>query len=731
MQPGSAAPFRLVTAVLLAGLAACGGGGGGGGTVGGGGGGGGGGGNSEFLNNWGLAKIDVANVYTAGYTGTGQIVAVIDTGIRTTHTDLNANIHADSIDIVVPAAALADSIGHGTAVAGVIAAEKNAAGMHGVAYNASLLVIRADELGPCFPSTCGFRDVDLTAGLDHARTKGAGVINMSLGGGGPGTAAFQTALKAATDAGIIVVISAGNGGTADPEWPALHAANPTYGGLIIAVGSTGATDQISSFSERAGAAANNYVVAPGESIYTTSRTGGYTTVSGTSFSAPHVSGAIALLKQRFPALTSAQIVNLLFTTATDLGATGTDTVYGRGRIDLDAALAPLGFLSIPWDDDAEADRLQRTLLALGPAFGDGAATNPALAIAWTTDTWDRQFPVDLRGRVVTAQQSDAPRLEAFAAPPSGQLQSNFGGDLSLRMQLRPDDSRPWDDPNRARDSDLEAISLTTTTGGGGAVRMYRGDGAAAPAAAGFGAGPLALPQLGLLAPGDGVAWHGALGDEMRLSLSLHRAAPVDGNGGGQLGQAWMSRAIGGGSLAVGVGALTENQALLRSAASGGFRPFDRTRSRFVTVAGIAPVAAGWEAFGAVTRATARPRVDSGLLTGWSRVDASAIAVGARKSGLFAAGDRMQVAFGQPLRVDRASANLNIATAMRNDGSLVFESNRVSLAPTGRELDLELSYDRPLGTGASIAAFAGTRRQPGHQRDAAAAAFGGLRLRVQF
>ncbi|MDA1133016.1 MAG: hypothetical protein O2905_07315, partial [Proteobacteria bacterium] len=211
----------------------------------------------------------------------------------------------------------------------------------------------------------------------------------------------------------------------------------------------------------------------------------------------------------------------------------------------------------------------------------------------------------------------------------------------------------------------------------------------------------------------------------------HRASPADGNGGGQLGQAWMSRSIGGGSLAVGVGALTEDQALLRSAASGGFRPFDRTRSRFVTVAGIAPVVAGWEAFGAVTHATARPQVDNGLLTGWSRVDASAFAVGARASGLFVAGDRMQVAFGQPLRVDRASADLNIATAMRNDGSLVFASNRVSLAPTGRELDLELTYDRPLGEGASSAAFGGARRQPGHQRDAAAAAFGGFKLRVQF
>ena len=114
------------------------------------------------------------STYEAGYTGAGQTVAIIDTGIDLNHFDLNANISASSIDIVVNSFVTVDDVdGHGTAVAGVIGAEKNGFGMHGIAYEATLLAIRADALGSCFPVlNCGFIDPDLADAVGLRRGPG-------------------------------------------------------------------------------------------------------------------------------------------------------------------------------------------------------------------------------------------------------------------------------------------------------------------------------------------------------------------------------------------------------------------------------------------------------------------------------------------------------------------------------------------------------------------------------
>ena len=282
----------------------------------------------------------------------GQTVAIIDTGIDVNHVDLDANISANSIDIVVNNFnTVNDADGHGTMVAGVVAAEKNNFGMHGVAYEATLLAIRADGLGNCWPEkTCPFFDPDLVLALDYAIAQGAGIINMSLGGPGASSKDFTDALLRAVNAGIIITIAAGNSATLSPLYPALYAKDPVYNGQVIAVGATNSSNVITDFSERAGTAQNNFLVAPGENIFTTLNNGGYTTVDGTSFSAPFVAGAAALLKQRFPLLTAKQIVDLMFATATDLGAPGTDGVYGRGLLNISAAMSPLGWITVPLPD---------------------------------------------------------------------------------------------------------------------------------------------------------------------------------------------------------------------------------------------------------------------------------------------------------------------------------------------------------------------------------------------
>ncbi len=100
------------------------------------------------------------------------------------------------------------------------------------------------------------------------------------------------------------------------------------------------------YSNKAGSAANGYLSAPGDDITTECDSTGCVRVSGTSFAAPQVSGALALLMQAFPNLSGRDAVDILLRTAADLGATGTDSTYGRGGLDLARAFAPVGTSSL-------------------------------------------------------------------------------------------------------------------------------------------------------------------------------------------------------------------------------------------------------------------------------------------------------------------------------------------------------------------------------------------------
>lgn len=184
---------------------------------------------TEFAANYGLGMIGAQSAYARGAYGDGVIVAVIDTGIDRTHTDLDANISPASIDIINLASPLTDDDGHGTLVAGVIAAEKNDAGMHGVAFDATILAIRATDTG-------FFLDSDLAVAVEYAIANLAHIINMSLGGPAPDSPAFRQWQINATQAGVIIVAPTGNSTGSQPEFPAANAGDPQFNGLALAVG---------------------------------------------------------------------------------------------------------------------------------------------------------------------------------------------------------------------------------------------------------------------------------------------------------------------------------------------------------------------------------------------------------------------------------------------------------------------------------------------------------------
>jgi type VII secretion-associated serine protease mycosin len=275
---------------------------------------------------WGIYAIGADRVWTTT-TGQGVIVAVVDSGSGP-HPDLTDNLlpgrsffnsteNQDGNDI--------DTSGHGSHVAGIIAAvANNGIGGSGVAPNAKILPIKVlDQAGQGDAR-------DVAAGVRFAADSGAKVINLSLGGATESLSLTQ-AIQYATDKGSLVVAAAGNGGPTDrPKWPASL-------DLTIAVTAVDSSNNAPSFDQR-----GDYIdiAAPGANVVSTAK-GDYGILSGTSMAAGFVAGAAALLFAAEPRVTNAQVRDILLRTATDIGEPGRDVTFGTGLINMVAALAEL------------------------------------------------------------------------------------------------------------------------------------------------------------------------------------------------------------------------------------------------------------------------------------------------------------------------------------------------------------------------------------------------------
>lgn len=686
----------------------------------------------EFLANYGLGMIGADAAYAKGAYGDGVIVAVIDSGIDTTHTDLDFNISAASVDIINPSLPITDDDGHGTLVAGVIAAEKNGTGTHGVAFNATILAIDADSGG-------GFTDPDLARAIEYATANLAHIINMSLGGAFPDTPVLRQWQINATQAGVILVSAAGNSGGSQPEYPAANAGDPQFNGLALAVGSVNAAGtDISTFSNRCGTSMNFCLVAPGEAIVTTRANafgGGTESVEGTSFAAPHVSGAAALLIQAFPNLSPQDVVQILLQSADDRGTPGVDSVYGHGLLNLDTAVAPLGVLAVPLSGSAAGSSaaLNNSRLSLGAPFGDALTGVGLLGEGIALDDFDRPYPVDLSALVTMPDRGF--QLESRLAANDTQVISIPAPGLTLQMAMSEEsDDAAWSFPARTGSAgDVDAVSLagtlTADTGwhlglGLSADGQFNPGSAVAATDTLFLAGDeLNSPHYALLGSGDGVRLDQSLSDATTLSLGWFESSPVEaGNsdlswGGGNMIQATLDHAFAeGGGLRVEIVQLDEADTFLGSQSGGAFGSGLGATSNFITVSGGLPVSSTVELVGSVTSGTTDV-AGAGLLGEWGNVRSTAFGAGVIARDVFSSGDRFGFLAGQPLRVDQAEATLTVPVGLTVDEVVISESQRVDLSPGGREMNMQLAYDRGLWEGAEISSWLMMRTEPGHDADA--------------
>jgi len=280
---------------------------------------------------WGIDKIDAEKVWQIS-TGDPIKVAVIDTGIDLKHPDLKDNLKG-GVSTVSYTSSYNDDNGHGTHVAGIIAAIDNEIGVIGVGPKIDLYAVKVlNRRGSGYLS-------DVIEGLEWAIAQkksqgGEWVINMSLGTTSD-VKSFRDAIKKAYETGITIVAAAGNTGSS-VVYPAAYEE-------VIAVSATDQSDQIASWSSRG---PEIDLAAPGVNIYSTYKGSTYKTLSGTSMAAPHVTGVVALVVDTKKcdlnsdnACTPKEIQQRLEQTAIDLGNSGKDELYGAGLVNAYNALS--------------------------------------------------------------------------------------------------------------------------------------------------------------------------------------------------------------------------------------------------------------------------------------------------------------------------------------------------------------------------------------------------------
>ena len=322
---------------------------------------------------WHLDMIGAAAAYDRGATGAGIRVGVLDSGIAP-HADF-ADRLAEGWNYIDDSADTRDDFGHGTSVAGLIAA-KNAEGSIGVAPDVTLVPLK------CFrqKSTKVSNVVKgIYGGVDDF---GCDILNLSLGFS-EDSLALREAIDHAAEMGVLVVASAGNGGTTTRYYPAAYDS-------VIGVGEVKSDGNVSLRSNHNDGV---YLLAPGEKLTTTYYKGGYTEATGTSFSTPLVTGAAAALWSARPELTAQDVMDLLGQTATDGGVPGYDEYYGWGILNVRAALEA----AETWTPGTSA-HVRMTLI------GDGAAV------------WNRTAAA-LDAFLLAAEYDDAGRQTAVTVTP--------------------------------------------------------------------------------------------------------------------------------------------------------------------------------------------------------------------------------------------------------------------------------------------------------------------------
>ena len=484
---------------------------------------------------------------------------------------------------------------------------------------------------------------------------------------------------------------------------------------MIAVGATDQTGKLASFSNMAGNTASEFLVAPGVNLTTNCNNATCDIVAGTSFSAPQVAGALALLLQAFPNLTPEQAVSILLDSAQNIGPSAT---YGRGLLDIAAAFQPMGQMSVPTSTGQMivvnnpnvpgGGGLQTALT--GGAFGDAISRSNGLQTIGY-DFYHRLFKVNLAGaiRPMTLQglvQAE-PAVRAVESDASSPIGASFsfatGGVIAPQLALPVDRTFQQEaDPAYARlAASAGPLTLMAWSGQGGVQPDLGEPRDAFQSIADPNQVEAARVTLGRV----------ALSGEVGTSTRLPPFASIQ-----QTGSSYARVAANfegpGYAAHVAVGDLNEPFGPLGSTLTGAFA--SPAKTRFLTIGGAKTVGSstfyGEASLGRTAFSSTLLKTSSALDSSWRMGFSDA----GPCVGFWRLCSNVGLELDQPLRFESGDATALLADVPAHYfDPWTFSERRIGLAPSGRELDLRLYADRTLGPYGSVRLEATAASQEGN------------------
>lgn len=716
----------------------------------------------EFRNTTALSQINAQVAYLDYSFGNGVLVGVIDSGV-TEVPELEGQLHPNSTNIVTSDPDdIDDFSGHGTAMAGIIAAKRdpisnsNPFNMHGVAFEAQILSINATNAANCPDlSNCSFFNSDIANAFDYAVANNVDVINESLGSDTLSSLNLQLAMQRAVNDDIVIVLPAGNidadtpAGVSDSaQLSSAVAYAPWANGQIIIAGSVDSDNTISDFSYKAGTDAMNvFLVAPGRDIltidYDVNSGYEYVQTNGTSASTAVISGAAALLIDAFPNLTAKQVADLLFSTATDLGAPGVDAIYGHGLINLEDAFSAQGQLVIAGNGFAAATQIGNTsnlstqnLIFSGGAFGSDISFSNALDDIMVTDSYDRSFSVDFTKGIHVPTPSVNLGGYMDGAMTNRYHSLSINENMNIRMGWQYDDR--FNENNRRYFSNH--LGANNNVGNlRMAVSFQMSDNYIASASTGMSLAEL----MEDFRPDDYIApnYHGfnalqspnntnaasiktRTGKKTTMEFAYSASEQIVGENIAPQrlnikNSIFLNRVnhqlTNKMSLSFDMGVMNEVGSVLGAVSTGVLTIGDGARTGFVGAKFDYNISPKSSFYGRATYGITDVDTVTGTLLGnISTLQSHSYLVGIKSLGLLRDDDQISLTFSQPLKLSSGNAIIsNVAERNYENNSYRMSFNRVGLAPSGTERDIELSY--------SMANFYGARMQvnllhqfnPGH------------------
>ena len=689
-----------------------------------------------------LVLSGASNVQALGDYGQGVVFGDIDTGVipkwigfnsvvynGKTQTNINTANSAVCLNGVCTSgsagANITDGNGHGTFTASEMVGGVPNAGFYGYAPAAQLISVQVLSA-----NGSGYSN-DVANGITYAAGKGAEVLNLSLGPSGTAAqqAAFYQSLTSAVNAaaakGVYVVFAGGNAAQSFSAGANISGFTNAALQHMLFMGSTNINEKLSSFSNTPSTGyflsttgqkysySSMWLMADGENIwgasnYSTPQTGySYVTqMSGTSMAAPQGAGAIGLLLTEWPILLkTGTAANILEATGTNVGASGS---YGSGFLNLVAAFNPIGNLTVTGANKQTIVVNSAGTVLTGGALGNIAGVKAILSNYTAFDSYQRNFALNLSSTVAN-KPSTSPASVAISAPVISNSSVHFADSSSLAFGSAENDTSFADHPKSNADTKTMYASFTDAQG----TTMAAGNGF--PASASFtnalwggdglvssGVSTLGVSNslMSLAEGGKFVAFGSQVGKNTRVAFSWSAAASNQATGSAtasSFGAGLTTDVTKSWKAGFTMNVLNEQSGLLGTSYASGSALSLGNSHKSVSMGASSAFALGKKTSFLVDAALIRTNganLDGSLISSVTPLYATSFGAALVQRDTLKAGDNLSLSFRAPMSVISGSASM-VMNSVDAGGNPIISSQKVSLVPTGKEMDFSVAYNAPV------------------------------------